>query len=480
MSDDLKILAFDRNDELSISAIKCRTQQEFLSKLREDKFDLAIVVHHDTFPDTDIGGNLRMQNFLRVIGHRAPLMPIIVLTDENLSDGKIDRLVDLKFSRTISVSELKRQIEKLYNLRKILAENGLVGRSKSLQVIADTIMRVAPTDISVLITGESGTGKELVAKSIHNHSKRKDGPFVAINCGAIPETLLESQLFGYKRGAFTGANRDTPGFFDKAEGGTLFLDEIGEIPQSVQVKFLRVLETGEYFPVGGVKSKQANCRIITATNRDLKVSMRDGKFREDLYYRIGGVQIFIPPLRERREDIPILAFYFAEQIARKQNIKFADFSDDAIDAMLDYHWPGNVRELRNLVENAVILSNGNVIRADNLIQYFSEHSQIGRKLPILSPEHSGNIDSVLNSILTLLQQNNRILHKILDELNIRGGGRNFYEEDVFVSPPSFSEAEKDAIEKALKITGGSRRETAKILGISVRTLYRKMKKYGIK
>ncbi|MCD6594574.1 sigma-54-dependent Fis family transcriptional regulator [bacterium] len=473
MSDDLKILLFDKNDELPVSAVKCRMQQEFLSKLREDEFDLAIVVNDDS-------GNLKMMNFLRVIGHRAPLLPIIFLVGNNENDEKIDKLVDLKFFRTISILELKNQIGKLYKRRKILTENGLIGRSESLQAIADTIMRVAPTDISILITGESGTGKELVAKSIHNHSKWKDGPFVAINCGAIPETLLESQLFGYKRGAFTGANKDTSGFFDRAKGGTLFLDEIGEIQPSVQVKFLRVLETSEYFPLGGIKSKRADSRIITATNRDLKLLMQNGKFREDLYYRIGGVQIFIPPLRERKEDIPILAFFFAEQVAREHNLKFADFSDDAIDAMLNYHWPGNVRELRNLVENAVILSDGNVIRGDDLIQYFSEHNQVGRKLPVLSFEHSNNIDMVLNSILVLIQQNNQILHTILNKLNAQQGEGSFYAEDTSVEPPSFYDAEEDAIERALKITGGSRRETAKILGISVRTLYRKMKRFGIK
>ncbi len=454
--DDIKIIALVSGLELGIPSVKCDTQEELLGKLRTDHFDVAII-------DYNHHGKLSIVDFLRVVGHRAPLLPIILL-DSAMDKSALSGLVDLILSRDITTDELIVRVEKLVSHRQILAECGLVGRSNSLQVIAETIFRVAPTEIPVLITGETGTGKELIANSIHKHSARKDGEFLAINCSAIPETLLEAQLFGYKKGAFTGANKDTPGFFDKVKQGTLFLDEIGEIPQNVQVKLLRVLESKEYFPVGDVNPQKADIRLISATNQDLKNLMLDGKFREDLYYRISGVNIYIPPLRERREDIPILAFFFAKKIAQEQNISFANFSDDAIEAMLDYHWPGNVRELRNLVENAVMLAGGSVIHRYDLIAYFTEHRQLGRRLPVSTTVGSENINSSLRSMLIILQQNNRLLHGILEKMS---------------NPPSIDAAEKEAIERALQIANGSRKRSAEILGISVRTLYRKMKKYNI-
>ena len=449
----LKIIGLIGGNDYDFIDVRCGTQQEFLAQLSDGEFDLGII-------SAEFDRPLGIDTFLRVVGHRAPLMPIILLGYPN---DYLRRLVDLILPQKVEGDILRRQAENLVRRRRLLAQMGLVGRSEALYTIADTVLRVSPTELPVLITGESGTGKELVARSIHDHSRRREGPFVAINCGAIPETLLESQLFGYKKGAFTGAVKDTPGFFDQSKGGTLFLDEIGEVPQSVQVKLLRVLETGEYFPVGDVRPRRADSRIIAATNRDLRNMMAEGKFRQDLYYRLGGVQIFIPPLRERKEDIPILAFFFARQVAEQNGVKFAGFSDDAVAAMMQYHWPGNVRELKNLVSNVVLLSGGREITARDLEDYFSRHEQVGRQLPVLGGERTQ--DRLSEAILSLLQQNNQLLHRIID---------------LLTKPPSIEDAERLAIENALKVANGSRRDAAAILGISPRTLYRKMKKYGIK
>jgi len=451
---ELKILVFDPSGILKIPAVVSDSQEDFIGKIRSAQYDSAVIVWEES-------GKLSLSSFLRVIGHRAPLLPLVLLDDHG---SEIRALIDIVLPRKTAKSKLMNQIKELLQRRKILAECGLVGRSESLQAIADTINRVATTDISTLVVGGSGTGKELVAKSIHTHSTRSESPFVAINCNAIPETLIESQLFGYQKGAFTGAQKDTPGFIDQSAGGTLFLDEIGEIPLSVQAKLLRFLETGEYFPVGSVKSKIASCRVVTATNKDLQLLIQQGGFREDLYYRIAGVKIFIPPLRDRPEDIPILAFFFAEKIASAHDQPFAGFSNDAISAMLEYHWPGNVRELRNFVENAVLLSRGKAIRSTDIMPYFDEHIQFGRQLPALLNDRQIDSSKVLPQILLILQQNNELLSTIIEKLQ---------------SPPSIDEAEKEAIERTLMLAGGLRKKAAEILGISLRTLYRKMNKYGI-
>ncbi|MCD6417814.1 sigma-54-dependent Fis family transcriptional regulator [bacterium] len=451
-----EILIYDPNGVVPAEGIVCSEQDEFFKNLRQDGYDIAIIA-----PSFD--EKLSLRRFLRAISHKSPLLPIILL---GAADEELRSYTDAIFEKVPSERILKREIEKILLRRKIMLETGLIGRSESLSAIADTILRIADTDITVLITGESGTGKELVARAIHNRSHRKEAPFVAINCGAIPETLLESQLFGHKKGAFTDAHRDFAGFFAQAKGGTLFLDEIGEVPASVQVKLLRVIETGEYFPVGSSVAQRADVRIVAATNRDPKELIARGTFRTDLYYRLSGVRIFIPPLRERREDIPILCAFFSQQMAEKQGIKFSGFSDDAIDEMMRYHWPGNVRELKNLVETAVILSGGATVHRADLIPYFREHSQLGRPLPaILSSENVLKIDdNLIKSILTMLRENNLMLQKILEKLD---------------SPPSLEAAEKEAILNALKKHGGSRKKTAQELNISPRTLYRKMKKYGI-
>jgi DNA-binding NtrC family response regulator len=307
---------------------------------------------------------------------------------------------------------LRAEVERRYSFDNIL------GRSKPMQAVFDQIRAVAGTDATVLLFGDSGTGKELVARAIHWHSTRRDGPFVAVNCGAIPETLLESELFGHEKGAFTGADRRRRGLFVEAQGGTLLLDEIAEMPQPLQVKLLRALQDRAIRPVGGNEEVRVDLRIISATNRDLPAQVSQGKFREDLYYRLAVIPMRIPSLRERPEDIPLLAEHFLRRVASSTG-KITGFDAEAIEWLLGYHWPGNVRELENAIERAATLAAGPLITRNDLRVDFAPGASA--------------------------------------EPGIR---------------PTLAEVETQYIRKILEETKGDKREAAEILGISVRTLQR--------
>ena len=243
---------------------------------------------------------------------------------------------------------------------------GLVGKDPRMQVIYKLIEDVAPTDASVLIQGESGTGKELVARAIHQLSERRDKPFVVINCSAYPATLLESELFGHEKGAFTGALRRKPGRFEQADGGTVFLDEIGEIPASAQIRLLRVLQSQKFERLGGEETLSVSLRILAATNKNLIAEVKKGDFREDLFYRLNVIPVEMPPLRQRKNDIPLLAGHFLERFAGKQDKAVHEFSSEAMRALLSYGWPGNVRELENSIEHAVVVAKDSSIRVPDL------------------------------------------------------------------------------------------------------------------
>lgn len=267
-----------------------------------------------------------------------------------------------------------------YNYKKVIVQksnenedcekqdgfNGIIGRSRKIQEVFKLIEKVSYSDSTVLINGRSGTGKELVAKAIHQNSKRKNKPFIAINCGAIPENLLESELFGHVKGAFTGATAQKVGKFELSNGGTIFLDEIGDMSPDLQVKLLRVLEEKEFERVGGCKSIQTDVRIIAATHRNLSMEVKNGKFREDLYYRLYVIPIRLPSLMERKTDIPILASYFLDQFNSINNSEVEGISENAVKAMTEYSWPGNVRELKNLIERIVVLKREGVIKSSDL------------------------------------------------------------------------------------------------------------------
>ncbi|SMO49833.1 two component, sigma54 specific, transcriptional regulator, Fis family [Balnearium lithotrophicum] len=296
-------------------------------------------------------------------------IPTVILT----AYGNIDytvKAIDLGASdyitKPFSFEEIDRVIEKLIPSHEGKSDfpeetTGIVGRSKRMQEIFKTIAKVAKSSITVLITGESGTGKEVIARAIHNYSNRKNKPFVAVNCAALPENLLEAELFGYEKGAFTGAVSSKRGLFEQADGGTLFLDEIGELPLHLQSKLLRVLQEKEIRPIGSSKSKRVDVRIVAATNRNLEEEVKKGNFREDLFFRLNIVRIEIPPLRERREDIIPLAYFFINKFSKEFKLEPKELSSDAVDFLLSYDFPGNVRELENMVLRAMVLSSSPVL-----------------------------------------------------------------------------------------------------------------------
>ncbi|MDT8440283.1 MAG: sigma-54 dependent transcriptional regulator [Desulfuromonadales bacterium] len=323
---------------------------------------------------------------------------------------------------------LKEQLGRRYSFE------GLVGKSKAMRDVFDMIRKVAVSPVKVLITGESGTGKELVARAIHFNSDRRDQPFVPINCGAIPENLLESELFGHEKGSFTGAIKQKEGLFETAAGGTLFLDEIGELPQMMQVKLLRVLQENEFRRVGGNRSIKVDVRIVAATNRHLEEAVAAGSFREDLYYRFNVIRIDLPALRQRREDIPSMIEHFWMQFTGRDNVKV---SEDAMRRLIDYHWPGNVRELENVVERATVLGHGE-----------------GITLECLPPNLVTGMASTLTP-LTDIPETGMDLDAYLGEI------------------------EKEILLKALNRTGGVRKQAAELLGISFRSIRYRLAKFGV-
>ncbi len=331
--------------------------------------------------------------------------------------------------------QLKREIEHYRNLEALSRE--IIGNNRKFQKVLEIARKVAPTDATVLITGESGTGKELIARLIHNLSRRAGRKFVAVNIGSLPDDIVESELFGHEKGAFTGADRKKIGFFKEADGGTIFLDEIGEASPKLQVRLLRILQYGEFYPLGSTRLERVDIRVIAATNKDLKGLVEDKKFREDLFYRLNVVHIHIPPLRERKDDIPLLITHFLKRFQQKYGGKPKSLTHRALSTLIHYSWPGNIRELENVLENMYIMSTDETIDIDVL------------------PDH------------------------IKDELQID----QISEKDIeAITPESvlpLEEVERRYILKALEAFDWNRKRAAEALGIDASTLYRKLKSYGI-
>jgi len=343
--------------------------------------------------------------------------PVVVMsafsTVENAVEAMKRGAVDF-LPKPFSLDHLSVVVEKALEVSKLRDENrelrealgerykfeNIIGSSPAMQEIFATIMRVAPTRATVLLAGESGVGKDMIARAIHQHSPRKDRPFVKINCTAIPENLMESELFGYEKGAFTGANISKPGKFEQANTGTVMLDEIGDVPASVQVKLLRILQEREFERLGSNKTQQTDVRVIAATNVDLRAALEQGTFREDLYYRLNVVPMNIPPLRERKEDIPYLVDHFVKKFG-------GEISEGALERLVSYHWPGNVRELENVIERSILLAKGPRVEADDI----KIESGIGRARPAFSAE------AFLPEGMTLDQYEQSIIREALKRAN---------------------------------------------------------------
>ncbi|MCX6137627.1 MAG: sigma-54 dependent transcriptional regulator [Ignavibacteriales bacterium] len=364
-------------------------------------------------------------------------------------------------------------------------KHGIVGSSIEIEEIVNVIQQVAPTDITVLITGESGTGKEVAALAIHAASKRSKKPMVTVNCGAIPEGIIESELFGHEKGSFTGASDTRKGYFELADGGTIFLDEIGELPPSTQVKFLRILENGEFMRVGSPLARKVDVRVIAATNKDLESEVRAKRFRADLFYRLRSVNMRIPPLRERREDIPALFEKFARDYAAANNIVFGGITDEAMDVFLNYYWPGNVRELRNVAESMLVIGNGRKLTAEDVQKYlkgFQVHNE-ERNLPVFVPKNPDipERELIYRALVDLKNEITELRSLVLDSINGNGErhGSPVMRSAAGHGHLSLEDMERTMIIESLEKYAGNRRSAAQALKISERTLYRKIKEYGL-
>jgi DNA-binding NtrC family response regulator len=433
IADDDKNLRTVLVNELSASgyaAAETESGKSALELLEKEEYDVLLL-------DLNMPGMGGMEVLKKMRALAVPVEVVVLTAHATVSTaveamklGAYDYL-----TKPFKLEELTAIIEKAYEKKALLSENlllktqikrqsetqGIVTRSPLMQEILETVKKVAGSDLPVLVFGESGVGKELVARAAHDASGRAEGPFIPLNCGAIPETMLESELFGHEKGAFTGAHVKKLGLLEIAHRGTLFLDEIGELPQQLQVKLLRVLETGKFFRVGGVKETTVDVKFISATNKDLKGEVEDGKFRADLYYRISALSLHIPPLRERKEDIPLLIEHFR---GKNPAFKQKRFSKEALAVLSRYPWPGNVRELQNMVHRILLLSSEDVVVECDLPPDLTEcRKEVGKRM---------------------------------------------------------TDVERDHILAVLRETGGHRGRAAEVLGIDPKTLYRKLLEYGVK
>ena len=398
------------------------------------------------------------------------------------------------------------------NVNKVRKSVGIIGQSKSIEEMLALISQVANTDISVLVTGASGSGKEMVAKAIHKNSKRKFEELVTVNCAAIPSGIIESELFGHKKGSFTGASENRKGYFEVAHKGTIFLDEIGELPLEIQAKLLRVIEQGEFLCVGDTKLKKVDVRIVAATNRDLSKEVDKGNFREDLYFRLKTLNIKVPNLNEHIDDLDELVDRFALEFTVRNDISYKGFTREAISVMKKYSWPGNVRELKNIVESVLVMNKGDRITREMIAAHIKlEPYDLNKDLPVKIDMDSDKIERelILKQLLYLRQDVNDIkqlfltskgveniypddvksntyflpkdsnIEKIKDQIQNVDDAKAFALQDNSVGEVTMQDLEHEIIERTLKKVQGNRRKAARALDISERTLYRKIKEYNI-
>lgn len=422
-----------------------------LKLLRQDRIDLVVT-------DLKLPGMNGLE-FLAAVKRVDARLPVIVMTAygtvetavEAMKAGASDYLL-----KPFSLEEIKLIVRKELDVHSLREENrslrealgrryefkNIIAHSAKMQEVLGTVERVAPTNSTVFLGGESGVGKDLIARAIHQHSRRASGPFVKINCTAIPENLLESELFGYEKGAFTGALNSKPGKFELADKGTIFLDEIGDVPGSIQVKLLRVLQDREFERLGGTKTLKVDVRVVAATNQDLRAALEEGTFREDLYYRLNVVPINIPPLRERKEDIPYLVDHFIERFVKESGKRIRGITPAAQKVLMAFHWPGNVREVENIIERAVALSTGDLLDVPDV------------RLD-LSPSKPGGADSASFAMSA-------------------GGSAPF--------PPegrTLEQFEDEIIKEAVRRANGNKSQAARLLGLSRNALRYRLAKMGV-
>ena len=372
--------------------------------------------------------------------------------------------------------ELRRRLTRL----ELQQQTGILGRSRRIHEILETILHIGPTDIPVLVTGPSGSGKELVARALYAVSRRRAQPFVALNVGALAESVLESELFGHEKGAFTGAVTRKAGVFERAHDGTLFLDEVGEMSAGMQVRLLRALESGEITPVGGSRSLQVDVRILAATNRRLDEAVRRGEFREDLFYRLKVVHIDMPSLAERREDLPELLQHFLAESARQYGTPARSFSEAALQTLVTYDWPGNVRELRNVVFRMAVLAHGSRLEENDLpVEVRTPPASLTLPVPVHRSPEQAEREIILQSLLALRRDLQEVLRLLQGRTSAPGAVVVDTEEPAAAAGPSLRDSEVEAIRNVLREVGGNRRAAAERLGIGQRTLYRKLKDYGL-
>ncbi|MEK6580954.1 MAG: sigma-54 dependent transcriptional regulator, partial [Nitrospirota bacterium] len=429
-----------KREDYSVSAV--HSGEDAIKKIKEESFDVVI---------TDLKmGRVDGMTVLEKAKEMSPDTAVIIMTAFASIESAVDAMkrgaVDYIVKPFLN-EEIRLTIRKILEQKKLLIENialkhqvsqrieacmDFVANSESMLKITETIEKIVPTKSNIIILGESGTGKGLIAELIHCNSPRRDRPFISINCSAIPEGLLESELFGYKKGAFTGAVSDKLGLIPLAHQGTLFLDEIGDMPPNLQAKLLKVLETGEVYPLGDTKPRIVDVRIISATNVDIENSLKSGRFREDLYWRLNVIEIKIPPLRERKDDIEMLAAHFMNTYTEEHKKDIKGIDKQALSLLIEYPWPGNVRELRNIIERAVVLTEGNYITPKDLPDKVKNTG--------LGKEPSGPSSSLKTYL---------------------------------------GDYEKNLLMKIYNAHNKDKEETAGALGIDLATLYRKFKKYGI-
>lgn len=396
------------------------------------------------------------------------------------------------------------------DIETLQRQSGLIGESEAIREVLQMVLQIAPTDISVLVTGESGTGKEMLAKAIHKTSRRKFDPLVTVNCGAIPVGIIESELFGHKKGSFTGAGETRKGYFEAADKGTIFLDEIGETPLETQVKLLRVIEQGEFMRVGDNETRRVDVRIIAATNRDLREDTRKKNFRQDLYYRLKTVTINMPPLRAHLGDIPVLVERFGLEFATRNDLPFRGFTPEAVRFLKGYGWPGNVRELKNVVESVLALNPGERITPETLATQIDVGGySVNPSLPVVVdiPSDQSDRELILRQLLFIRQDlsdlkqmtaGQEVMRQSVDPylpsplpLIAKVGGEEVFTGDIsqiedrpLIDPEAIGEVtmeelEREYIQQTLAKFNHNRRRTAEALGIAERTLYRKIQAYGL-